>query len=117
VWKTYTINVPEDAIVGQDYSLVWEFYSGEDYRGSADHTIHVRSQLVIPWIWIVIIFVFVPIPAIVIGVVVSRKRRHEKLVTRMCPQCGRTLPPNVKFCPYCGKALIGQDARAPTSSG
>jgi len=26
-----------------------------------------------------------------------------------CPQCGRTLPPNVKFCPYCGKTLGEQD--------
>jgi len=26
-------------------------------------------------------------------------------ITRICPQCGRVLAPDVKFCPHCGKAL------------
>jgi hypothetical protein len=30
---------------------------------------------------------------------------REKVATRMCPQCGRTLPLDLKFCPHCGKTL------------
>jgi hypothetical protein len=109
ITKKYTINVPEDAIVGQDYTLTWNFYSEDGYEGSVYCTIHVTSQFflfTIPlWIWIIIILALIVIPAIVIGVVIGRKRAREKPVTRICPQCGRTLPPNVKFCPYCGKTL------------
>ena len=77
VTKTYTIKVPEDAIVGQDYTLTWKYYSGESYEGSVYHTIHVTPRLLIPWwIWIVIILVLViAIPGIVIGVIVSRKKK------------------------------------------
>ena len=34
----------------------------------------------------------------------DRIAQHIRNITS-CPQCGRTLPPNVKFCPYCGKTL------------
>jgi len=109
VTKKYTIRVPEDAIVGQDYTLTWNFYSESGYEGSVYCTIHVTSQFflfTIPWwIWIAIILVFVAIPVIVISVVIGRERARKKPVTRICPQCGRTLPPHVKFCPYCGKTL------------
>jgi hypothetical protein len=106
VWKTYTITVPEDAIIGQDYSLIWKFYSEKGYEGSVYHTIHVTSEFLIPWwVWIVLILVLVVIPIIVIGVVISRERARKKPVTRICPQCGRTLSPHFKVCPYCGKIL------------
>lgn len=106
VWKTYTITVPEDAIIGQDYSLIWECYSEEGYEDSVYHTIHVISEFWIPWwVWIVLILGLVVIPVIVIGAVIGRERTRKKPVTRICPQCGITLPPNVKFCPYCGKTL------------
>lgn len=106
IWKTYTIKVPEDAIIGQDYSLVWEYYSEEGYEGSIHNTIHVISEFLIPWwVWVVLILVLVVIPIIVIGVVIGRERKREKPITRICPQCGRTLPLDVKFCPYCGKTL------------
>ena len=110
VTRKYTIKVPEDAIVGQDYTLTWTYYSEGNDVGSVRITIHVTSQFflfTIPWwIWIVIILLLaIPIPAILIGVAVSRKRARKKPVIRICPQCGRTLPPAVKFCPYCGKTL------------
>lgn len=35
----------------------------------------------------------------------SSLEAREKLGTRLCPQCGRTLPLDLKFCPYCGKTL------------
>jgi len=106
IWKTYNITVPEDAIIGQDYSLIWEYYSEEGYEGSLYHTIHVTSEFLIPWwVWIVLILVLVVIPIIVIGVVISRERKREKPVTRICPQCGRTLSTHFKACPYCGKIL------------
>lgn len=123
VTKTYTIKVPEDAIVGQDYTLTWKYYSEEGYEGSWHGTIHVTSRPLIPWwIWIVVILVapgmviaisgipwWIWIPAIaILGIVigvVSRKSAREKPVARICPQCGRTLPLDVKFCPYCGKTL------------
>jgi len=109
VTKKYTITVPEDAIVGQDYTLTWDFYSEErGYEGSVHCTIHVTQffLFIIPlWIWIVIILVLVVIPIIVIAIIIGRERARKKPVTRICPQCGRTLPPDVKFCPYCGKTL------------
>jgi len=106
VWKTYTINVPDDAIIGQDYSLTWKFYSEEGYEESVYHTIHVVSEFLIPWwVWIVLILVLVVILAIVVGVVIGIKRKREKPVTRMCPQCGRVVALDLKFCPHCGKTL------------
>jgi len=112
ITKTYTIRVPEDAVVGRDYILTWEYYSEEGSEGSVHMTIHVTSQFflfTIPLqIWIIIILVLVVIPIIVVGVVIgitSRRRARKKPITRICPQCGRTLPPAVKFCPYCGKTL------------
>lgn len=78
VWKTYTIKVPEDVIVGEDYTLIWRFYSEEGYEDTVYHTIHVTSRLLIPWLWIWIIIILVlaiAIPGIVIGVVVSRKKK------------------------------------------
>lgn len=30
----------------------------------------------------------------------------------ICPQCGRVLPPDLKFCPYCGKALTFEGVKA-----
>lgn len=33
------------------------------------------------------------------------EQRPPVAPTRICPQCGMTLPPDVKFCPYCGKTL------------
>ena len=75
--KKYIIEVPEDAIVGRDYDLTWDFYSDKGYEGSVSHTIHVTSWPSIPWNWIAIILVVlaIAIPGIVIGVVVSRKKK------------------------------------------
>jgi len=28
-----------------------------------------------------------------------------QVITRICPQCGRSLSDEMKFCPYCGKEL------------
>jgi hypothetical protein len=120
IWKTYTVTVPEDAIIGEDYSLIWKFYSENGYEGSVDHTIHVTSEFLIPeWGWIVLVLVLVVIPIIVIGVVIGRERARErkKPATRICPQCGRALPLHFKVCPYCGKILGEQDVHALTDSG
>jgi hypothetical protein len=29
-----------------------------------------------------------------------------QVITRICPQCGRVVPENIKFCPNCGKEMI-----------
>jgi len=49
----------------------------------------------------------------IIGLIIYLVVRKEKAppgppaekITRMCPSCGRVVPPDVKFCPHCGKAL------------
>ncbi len=48
----------------------------------------------------------------IIGLIIYLIVRKEKPtgpapapVTRICPQCGRVIPPEVKFCPHCGKEL------------
>ena len=29
-----------------------------------------------------------------------------QMITRICPQCGRVVPENIKFCPNCGKEMV-----------
>jgi hypothetical protein len=29
-----------------------------------------------------------------------------QVVTRICPQCGRVVPENIKFCPNCGREML-----------
>jgi len=36
----------------------------------------------------------------------STLKEQEKLETRMCPQCGRTVALDLKFCPHCGKSFV-----------
>jgi hypothetical protein len=31
--------------------------------------------------------------------------QQQQPITRICPQCGRVVPENIKFCPNCGKQL------------
>jgi len=47
-------------------------------------------------------FMLMGILFIPIGLLVGREAAKPP---RICPQCGRTPPPDVKFCPYCGKTL------------
>lgn len=40
---------------------------------------------------------------------------EEKIIGRVCPQCGRVLEETWKSCPYCGKDLIG--TQKPSKGG
>jgi len=58
-------------------------------------------------LWLIVVLI-----AGIIGLIVYLVVRKEKPtapapapVTRICPQCGRVIPPEVKFCPHCGKEL------------
>ena len=35
--------------------------------------------------------------------IVTESTLEERVGTRMCPQCGRTISLDLKFCPHCGK--------------
>jgi len=47
----------------------------------------------------------------IIGLIIYLIVRKEKAppaaapITRVCPNCGRVVSPEVKFCPHCGKEL------------
>jgi len=58
-------------------------------------------------LWLIVVFL-----TGIIGLIIYLVVRKEKTtapapapVTRMCPHCGRSIPPEVKFCPHCGKEL------------
>jgi len=58
-------------------------------------------------LWLIVVLI-----SSIIGLIVYLIVRKEKPtapapapVTRICPQCGRVIPPEVKFCPHCGKEL------------
>lgn len=58
-------------------------------------------------LWLIIVLI-AGIIGLIIYLIVRGERRAAPppaSTSRFCPNCGRSIPSEVKFCPHCGKAL------------
>jgi len=90
-------------------SLLYTSAIYDDIWGGDEYQFSTPSQplTIDPFLSILIVglVVIVVVVAILLAYAVTRKKKRPSAPTRICPQCGRELPPNFKFCPYCGKTL------------
>jgi len=60
-------------------------------------------------LWLIVVLI-TGIVGLIIYLIVRKEKTTAPApapapVTRICPNCGRSIPPEVKFCPHCGKEL------------